>query len=141
MKTKNPDMAKSSSAQRRARTIPREEAQFCDRWLKRLLVVHRSDTSLAIGRNGRIHPMKSLTISDAKFIGCKKTSMGEMFALYSIDASRMAFFEKSARRSAIPFGGRAVEKRFCGTWPALLLSPDRSASLDKKTGNDKIKIR
>ncbi len=115
---------KSPGNGRHARqSVQWDGAQMTHQWLKRLLVIHRCPSSLAQSRYGRIHPVKGVTIADAKFIGCQKTSAGEMFALYVIQASSKSFSAASARFSRTFYGNRSVDRHPLRGRPVLYSYP------------------
>jgi hypothetical protein len=136
---------KSHSRVRRVRTrsIQWEGAQFPNRWFKRLLVIHRCPAILAKSRCRRVHPVEDVKVADVKYVGCRRTSAGEMFALYVLPADTKAFSAESARFSAMSIRKRALEKKTLENWPVLYSSstgaPRRLIYFDRGYGNSKAK--
>jgi hypothetical protein len=116
--------------------MQQERVEYPNRWLKRLLVMHRSPAGLALSQSKRACRTKG---SFAKFIGCRKSSTGETFALYSIPVSGKALSREAARFFAMSSWKRPIEKRSLGNWPVLYSSPagnrSHSAHFDNKCGN------
>lgn len=120
---------KNLSKRRSATSVQWEGAQCANRWLKRLLVIQRCPGMLDQTPGWRNQRSRTVTASDAKFIGYKRTSAGEMFALYAIAMGVGKVNRSMVREKSIPgqsgpvpqvwFSNKTLGKCSRTEWPAL----------------------